>query len=732
MGLSDLIVRRRRLVIVAWAVAFVAMTPLILNYSHYVNYSSGSSAISNSESAKANDILAELSPQNSTLIVVVQTGTTQVQTGDAILKFQSELGSANIPFVTGSASAFSDYAAYLNSIDKANLGLSYVEAKGLTGAPSFITNDFVSRENSTYLITINFNVTENYRTSNNGYPAQNATPAVRSLAYNIFGDGAKITGQGAIAYDTQSITSGSSFIFGFTFIFLAAAVAITLASIVAPLTALLFVSLSTAIGYVAIYLTGFLIGQVDFTVTYTLTAVLLGVSTDYLVFILSRYKEGLTDGLPSDGALQVATSKAGFAVVVSGVTVAGGLGVLSFVQDLRSWGPVLSVSILLTVLLVTTLFPAIAGYIGPRMFLKRSMKLVDDKRYYRRSRFYRTAKFSVQRRYLVVGVILLLAIPAVFFWLNTPTTYNFNEGLPRSLQSVQALNTLDQKFGSNLVYPTYVVVNFTQSVLSANGSLTESGYGSLKQIASEIAATPGVAEVTGAVSPSGSVGSTAFVFDEGKNAYFLVFTSLNPYSSQAIDLVNTLRQHSGFLVGGLTSSIIDLQSSNLTTYMELEVLIVLVVALILGVSFRSVKYPLVSLSGVFISITWTTAILYAISRYVLGEGLIFLVPIVLFVILMSLGNDFSVFIFTRVKEEQTKLGSEEGLSKAMVGSGRVVTALGVILAVSLGSLGLVPFGFLQQIGIAFVISLLIDTFVIRTIYFPAMLRLLQLGEVNPE
>ena len=61
----------------------------------------------------------------------------------------------------------------------------------------------------------------------------------------------------------------------------------------------------------------------------------------------------------------------------------------------------------------------------------------------------------------------------------------------------------------------------------------------------------------------------------------------------------------------------------------------------------------------------------------------------------------------------------------MVGSGAVVTSLGVILAVSLGSLAFVPYGFLQQIGIAFVISLLLDTFIIRTLYFPAMLRIFQ-------
>jgi RND superfamily putative drug exporter len=733
MQISKTLIEKRRIVIIAWAIAFLAMTPLILNYSHFISYSTSTSGLSNSESSKAQAILASLSPQNSTLIVEVQSGQNAVQTGDSILQFQSQLSAKHIPYVASSSSAFSDYAQYLNAIEGGNVGTSFVEANGLSGAPSFITKSSVSPDNSAYLVTVNFNVTENYRTANNEYPSQSATPAVRALAQSVFGSSALVTGQGAIAYDTQSITSSSGFVFGFTFVFLAIAVALTLASVISPLAALLFVSLSTAIGYVGIYATGLLFGHVDFTVTYTLTAVLLGVTTDYLVFILSRYREGLTSGLSSNDALATATSKAGFAVVVSGVTVAGGLGVLSFVSDLRTWGPVLLISILMTVLLVTTLLPAIASYVGPRMFLKRSMKVVEEKHFYRKSRFYRTANFSMRRRYLVVGVILLLAAPTVYFWFNVPTTYNFNEGLPKNLQSVQAFNSLNQKFGSNLIYPTYVIANFTQSVLLPNGSLTQSGYSSLKQIATQISGTPGVNQVVGPVSAStGGAVSGSFIFNGGHNAYFLVFTSFDPYSQQAINVVDSLRHDSGFLVGGLTSGLIDLQSSNAVTYSELEVLIVAVVALILGISFRSLKYPLISLSGVFISITWTTGILYLISKYILGEALIYLIPIVLFVILMSLGNDFSVFIFTRVKEEQAKLGPEEGLSRAMVGSGKVVTALGVILAVSLGSLGLVPFGFLQQIGIAFVVSLLIDTFVIRTVYFPAMIRLLQGKDPTPK
>ena len=64
----------------------------------------------------------------------------------------------------------------------------------------------------------------------------------------------------------------------------------------------------------------------------------------------------------------------------------------------------------------------------------------------------------------------------------------------------------------------------------------------------------------------------------------------------------------------------------------------------------------------------------------------------------------------------------------MVSSGKVVTSLGLILAASLGSLAFIPVGFLTQLGIAFIISLLLDTFVIRTFYFPAMVALLDRSE----
>lgn len=879
MDFASIILKRKKTVVLIWAIAFLSLTPLILNYSHFINYSISSNSLTNTESGRAQGLLSSVSPQNSSLIVVVQSksGESLGDLANRSLAFQEDLGNGFLPYYSSSSSAFSGYDSFLDQVLSANVtaliretysdfselsakaytfpsaflstwsqegysahsianaasnagynesnpyetaflnalnrsvgadsingksasllvqnatseatlaiyssskplvfavtetpgynvtnyktelnstvaallakyvghpvtqevldsvlnggsdpGKYYVIKYGLLNAPSFITQNSVSADNSTYLITVFFNVSESYRGTGNFYPAQNSTSGLRALAQKYFGSDAIVTGQGALAYDTQNLSSSSGFVFGFTFIFLAIAVAIVLASFLAPLLALVFVSLATALGYVSIYLTGLALGSVDFTVTYTLTAVILGVSTDYFVFILSRYREELKAGSPKDLALQEATKKAGFAVLVSGVTVAASLGALSFISDLRSWGPVLLISILLTVALETTLLPAAVNLIGPRLFLKRNIRN-DKKSPTRKSLFYKTTNFAQRHKFLVAGVILILATPAVYFWFTVPTTYNFNEGLPANLSSVRGLNIVDQKFESNLIYPIFVVVNLPDDAVLSNGTLSPDAQQALTTDAKTLLGLSEVHQVVGPMVSGDSVQLTnetsQFVFDGGKYAYFLIFTSNDPYSTAALLLVRQLRNDNPqFLVGGLSSSVIDLQNYYNAAYAQLEVIIVAIIAVVLGISFRSVKYPVISLSGVFISITWTTAIVYLISKYLLGQNLIFLIPIVLYVILTSLGNDFTVFIISRVKEEQQKFGFEEGLARAMVGSGTVVTALGLILAASLGSLAFVPYGFLEQIGIAFAISLVLDTFVIRTFYFPSMISLLR-------
>jgi len=878
-GLSRLLFkgRRRRLVLVVWLIALIAIIPMAALSSQYINYSSTGNGVSGSQSQQAQNLLAQVAPENSTLFVVVANSSTQYPTpaafcaqalsfGTALAeknyshydytssicyseaKFLDEIYdpyrmtivAAHAEFVNYSAQVYSfpqrfyaewgnhsytlaainatysevggpysnytasfkawliqDYASTVAPIDQVNRaifksapgnitsdgqvsiivvfsnlqnyttaydletaialpfnpgvpiiiapsviaafllpgdgGWNYVLDSGWANIPfpfedlfTALRTHYVSPDGTTQLLLVTFNVPDSYRGSDNAYPAQVATPGVRNLATEYFGPSAGVTGGGAISYDTQALTASSGFLFALTFVFLAIAVLITLRSWVAPLLTILFVVIGTLFGDVAIFTTGLLFGPVDYLVTYTLEAVTLGIVTDYLVFLLYRYREEVHKGVDPQIAIQRATDTAGFAVLTSAIIVAVGLGVLSFIPGLPSWGPVLFIAVMLIGVCEATLLPILTSYIGPRIFLKKA-RTPGPTRPIEQTGFYRTSNFSVRRRYLVIVLIAVIAIPSIAVALTVPTTYDITQGLPASLPSVQAQQKLDSAFGSNQLYPTYVLVPSASGYLLPDGQISPTGASQLQVTAEQLLALPGV---QGAIGPyvSGNATTTAtrsaastFIFDNGRWAYWSVFTNYNPFTSPAMDLVGQMRSNSSWVVGGASAASLDQKNQNDVVYPEIEILIVILIGVVLGFAFRSLSYPIISLTGVYISISVTVVLLYWISTYLLGQSLIYLIPLILFVILLSLGNDYTVFILSRVVEERKLAEKKIAIPRAIAHSGVVVTSLGLILAVSLGSLGLQPISFLEQIGIAFAISLVIDTFVIRLFYFPAML-----------
>ena len=857
------------LVIVAWTVFFLVLTPTALQYAHSVNYAGSSSNLSGSESERAQALLATVAPSHSTLIVVVEQGRLPASSlQNRTLDFQAAIEGAKVPFVNASESVYTAYAAYLDGLfgpslplvrsvaaSTANLtdqvygfparfleiwtangataatlnssfvaahgtatgyegaflaqlwsgyfasvpaeqlvqsavgavapsyfpvgpalnltlssatvanysaalpylvaqllasegippvpvswvsaailpgdfGTHYVAENGLTGLPSFLRTSFLSPDGSLSLVLVTFTVSESYRTASGVYPAQAATPEIRALAAAGFGSSALVTGAGAAAYDAQQLTQGSGILFALTFLFLGIAVALTLRSWVAPILTLLLVSLSTFLGYLAIEVTGLLVGKVDFTVTYTLTAVTLGVATDYALFMLYRYREELTRGREPREALETATRSSRFAILVSALTVAAGLGSLSLLSGLRTWGPVLAISILAIAFLELTILPALVRLIGPRLFVRRWLRPARPPE---RSAFYRAAARSGARPLWVVALAVVIAVPSVAAFIAAPTSYDFSGGLPASTPSAHGQQLIEQQFGANLLYPVYVIVTAQSTYFEPNGTVSPEGLVTLPHAAAQLVALPGVRAVDGpfvsgrnlSSAATGGVGAFAYALEHGRSAYFVVYSSYGPYSPAALSLVSDLRSNPSYLVGGLTSSVLDQQAQDRVQYPVLELVLTLFIAVILGLAFRSVAIPLISLSGVGLSITATTGLLYLIATYLLHAPLLWLVPLILFVILMSLGNDYTVFLLARVREEAGRSGPTEGIRRGIAGSGVVVSALGVVLAASLGSLALQPISFLQEVGIAFVLSLILDTFVVRPLYFPALLTLAQ-------
>jgi RND superfamily putative drug exporter len=762
VDLAKEIIKRRIMIILIWAIVLIALIPAMTGYTHYISYSTSSGLPSNSESMIAQHILEMKMLDNSSLIIVLQEKNesllAQPAFAEQVINFQDSVSNLHIKNFSSTYSEYSSYAQYINSVfnssdrtvinatltmfnDNAteaslylmehgynitpeliiainsgqNPGLYYVEHYGTEGIPSFLSTIYSAKDVT--LIIVTFNVKAGTILSNGETASELAFPSVNSLARQYFGSAALVTGNGAIAYETSQETARAAFAFGLIFVFLAIAVLFSVLSWKSSILVFIFSGLALLLGYVSEYIAGLIFHGVSFIVNYTLTAVILGISADYLLFIISRYRDELRAGNTNEDALNTAISRSGKSIVISGLTVATSLLAFYFIPGFHSWGITLFLSVIFTILLETTLLPAVVSLFGPKLFIKFGMKSINEESI-KSSKFYKMADFSVKKKFAVVAIFLLIGSLGVYSFLTVPTTYNFNTGLPQKLEAVKGLNVIDNSFGENQLYPVYVIVNI-KNVSNTNATLR--GY------ASYLESLHGVSRVVGPYANINGASNYSDISEyliENTYVYYTIYINYSPYSNSAINLVKEIRSNSNFIVGGVTSSIIDEQAQNSVIYGELEILIIAAIAIIIGISFRSWKYPLISLTGVLFSVSWATMVLYFISIYLLHEQLIYLIPIILFIILFSLGNDYTVFIISRVNEEAKKFGLDNGIRRGLASSGKVVSALGIILAVSLGSLTFIPVAFLEQLGIAFIISLIIDTFIIRPVYFPAMIALL--------
>lgn len=596
---------------------------------------------------------------------------------------------------------------------------------------------------TTMLVAVLFSVSSSYVGADGTTPSQLATPTVRDLANQYFGAGAGIAGAGATLYDLGPVDHEVSLILFVTFLLITLATIIVLRSFWAGALSLVLVFFGLeGLSQLGILTGGLLTGSVPTQATQILEFLIVGLVTDYLVYMIYRYRQEIVRGVDPKEAIETATESAGFAILTSASIVAIGLLTLTAEPSVRAYGPVLAISVILTGISVAVFLPVMISFIGPRLFIKQYLTPPTEP--IERSLFYRFAHAAIRRRVLIVVIVAIVAVPSIAFLFTAQLSYNTFSGLPSNLPSVQASNQITAAFGPSQIYPTTVLVPAPAgtsfcAAADCNPSigLNPANVPLLVATANDLNSTSGV---SGAVGPfidqtttynasaadnnlTLRVAFTSSLLDNGTWADYTVYLANDPYGVTAMGTIQTLRGNSTWLVGGTTAQLVDQRAQNNMTFPIVYGLIVLLIGIILGVAFRSLSFPLISLSGVWVSIGSSFVLLWWVSQYLLGQTVLYIIPLLLIVILLSLGNDYTVFTLSRVAEERKRYPKNEAIARAAAESGPAVVALGVMLAMSLGALAFAPLPLLTQLGVVFAISLILDTFLIIMFYFPAALSL---------
>ena len=178
-------------------------------------------------------------------------------------------------------------------------------------------------------------------------------------------------------------------------------------------------------------------------------------------------------------------------------------------------------------------------------------------------------------------------------------------------------------------------------------------------------------------------------------------------------------------IGGTSAVLADVRQTLDRDFNIVMYVVIGSIFVVLAILLRSLVAPIYLLMTVLLSYGATLGIITWIFQDLMGQpGVSFMIPIVLFVLLVALGSDYNIFLMSRVREESETHVTREGARLAAAVTGAVITACGIILAGTFGSLVITPIRTLTQLGAAVAIGVFIDTFLVRALLVPAIASLL--------
>jgi putative drug exporter of the RND superfamily len=233
--------------------------------------------------------------------------------------------------------------------------------------------------------------------------------------------------------------------------------------------------------------------------------------------------------------------------------------------------------------------------------------------------------------------------------------------------------------------------------------------------------------------------ASAFISPDGHATRYLVQTKLNPFSTAAMDQVNSITNaargaqpnttlaDAKISMAGLSVGLRDMRDYYNHDIQFFILATIIIVLLILMVLLRAIVAALYLIGSVVISYTSALGIGVIVFQFILGQELHWSVPGLTFILLVAMGADYNLLVISQIRDDSPR-GVRLGVIRTVGSTGGVITSAGLIFAASMFGLLFASITTMAQVGFVIGMGILLDTFLVRTITVPAIAVII--GQAN--
>jgi RND superfamily putative drug exporter len=460
------------------------------------------------------------------------------------------------------------------------------------------------------------------------------------------------------------------------------------------------------------------------------TALGLGLSIDYSLFVVSRFREELAAGHEPSTAVVRTVQTAGRTVLFSAATVAVALSsMLVFdLAFLRSFGYAGIAVVALAALGAVVVLPAILALLGHRVDRLRIRKAKPAAR--GRGVWHRIASTVMRRPIPIATAAVLILVLLGSPFLRVEFGRLDDRVLPATAESREAGDLLRTEFDSFEASPISVVID--QPVADDEVAAFAKTLSLLDGVA-RVDAVTGYYMAGTQVAPAGPA-NARFVSENG--TYLSVVASVAPLSSAGQDLAREVRAVDvpfSTMVGGESAGFVDTRDSLFSSLPIAIGIIGVATFVLLFLMFGSLVIPLkavvlnvFSLSATFGALVWIfqDGNLSELLGFTVTGTLEITMPILMFAVAFGLSMDYEVFLLSRIKEEHDSgRDNTESVARGLERTGSIVTAAALLIAVVFVAFATSDVTFMKMLGVGLTLAVLVDAFIVRTTLVPAFMRL---------